>query len=161
MAKRKSATTPKTKVIVDSTEIDDLFSIFSSSSSNKKATKLEGASTRNRIVEAVKLEETLTDTIDTADTADTADTTDTGHSDILLVPEEPVKKGFQYDPSRDDFALPCSKSTHNDDFFDSRGLKRKSRPLTEDGLPIYTVSELKIGLGGGSELCPFDCNCCF
>jgi hypothetical protein len=151
MTKRKSATTPKTKVVVDSTEIDDLFSIFSSSSS-KKATKLEEASTRNRIVEAVKLEETHTDT---------TDTTDTEHSDILFVPEEPVKKGFQYDPSRDDFVLPCSKSTHNDDFFDSRGLKRKSRSLTEDGLPIYTVSELKIGLGGGTELCPFDCNCCF
>lgn len=42
-------------------------------------------------------------------------------------------------------------------FRDSRG----TRPKTDDGLPIYTVEELKIGLGGDTPLCPFDCNCCF
>ncbi|GAA5919158.1 hypothetical protein JCM5296_004094 [Sporobolomyces johnsonii] len=42
-------------------------------------------------------------------------------------------------------------------FRDSRGTRKK----TEDGLPIYDVTELKIGLGGDTELCPFDCECCF
>ncbi|GAA5873958.1 hypothetical protein JCM16303_002642 [Sporobolomyces ruberrimus] len=42
-------------------------------------------------------------------------------------------------------------------FRDSRGTRKK----TEDGLPIYDTSELKIGLGGDTELCPFDCECCF
>ncbi|GAA6058962.1 hypothetical protein JCM10212_001672 [Sporobolomyces blumeae] len=42
-------------------------------------------------------------------------------------------------------------------FMDSRGTRKK----TEDGLPIYDTSELKIGLGGDTELCPFDCECCF
>ncbi|BGP17709.1 hypothetical protein JCM10213_005289 [Rhodosporidiobolus nylandii] len=42
-------------------------------------------------------------------------------------------------------------------FMDSRGTRRK----TEDGLPIYDTTELKIGLGGDTELCPFDCDCCF
>ncbi|GAA5920465.1 hypothetical protein JCM1841_003493 [Sporobolomyces salmonicolor] len=44
-----------------------------------------------------------------------------------------------------------------DRFRDSRGTRKK----TEDGLPIYDVTELKIGLGGDTELCPFDCECCF
>ncbi|POY72159.1 hypothetical protein BMF94_4796 [Rhodotorula taiwanensis] len=42
-------------------------------------------------------------------------------------------------------------------FRDSRGLRQK----TDDGLPIYNESELKIGLGGDTPLCPFDCTCCF
>ncbi|GAA6028584.1 hypothetical protein JCM8097_007294 [Rhodosporidiobolus ruineniae] len=42
-------------------------------------------------------------------------------------------------------------------FMDSRGTRRK----TDDGLPIFSESELKIGLGGDTELCPFDCQCCF
>ncbi|GAA5993808.1 hypothetical protein JCM10908_000673 [Rhodotorula pacifica] len=42
-------------------------------------------------------------------------------------------------------------------FRDSRGLRQK----TDDGLPIYSTSELKIGLGGETPLCPFDCTCCF
>jgi len=32
---------------------------------------------------------------------------------------------------------------------------------TDDGLPIYDIKELNIGLGGDTELCPFDCQCCF
>ncbi|CAM9289778.1 unnamed protein product, partial [Discosporangium mesarthrocarpum] len=31
----------------------------------------------------------------------------------------------------------------------------------EDGLPIYTWESLRIGQGGGTDLCPFDCDCCF
>ena len=34
--------------------------------------------------------------------------------------------------------------------------------FTDDGLPIYTEESLKVGLSGGdTELCPFDCDCCF
>lgn len=29
------------------------------------------------------------------------------------------------------------------------------------GLPVYKAHLLKIGEGGGTPLCPFDCNCCF
>ncbi|CAD6921316.1 unnamed protein product [Tilletia controversa] len=43
-------------------------------------------------------------------------------------------------------------------FADSRGSARKR---TEEGFPIYSESELKIGQGGGTPLCPFDCDCCF
>jgi hypothetical protein len=29
------------------------------------------------------------------------------------------------------------------------------------GLPVYKAHLLKVGEGGGTSLCPFDCNCCF
>jgi hypothetical protein len=31
----------------------------------------------------------------------------------------------------------------------------------ESGLPVYKAHLLKVGEGGGTELCPFDCDCCF
>lgn len=31
----------------------------------------------------------------------------------------------------------------------------------KDGLPIYTEEQLKLGTGGNTPLCPFDCDCCF
>lgn len=38
----------------------------------------------------------------------------------------------------------------------------KERKVTEDGFKIYTEEELKLnGKGGGTDLCPFDCDCCF
>jgi len=39
--------------------------------------------------------------------------------------------------------------------------KENGRRYTEDGLPIYTMEELKMGQGGNTEDCPFDCDCCF
>jgi len=29
------------------------------------------------------------------------------------------------------------------------------------GMPIYSEDDLRIGQGGNSKDCPFDCNCCF
>jgi hypothetical protein len=31
----------------------------------------------------------------------------------------------------------------------------------ETGFPVYKAHLLKVGEGGGTPLCPFDCNCCF
>lgn len=31
----------------------------------------------------------------------------------------------------------------------------------ESGLPVYKAHLLKVGEGGGTALCPFDCDCCF
>jgi len=43
--------------------------------------------------------------------------------------------------------------------------KQRSRFKTSDGFNIYkweeVKKELKIGIGGGTPLCPFDCECCF
>jgi hypothetical protein len=38
--------------------------------------------------------------------------------------------------------------------------KKKDRKVYE-GLKVYTMDELKIGQGGNTDLCPFDCDCCF
>ncbi|KAI6031889.1 hypothetical protein BKA83DRAFT_4206908, partial [Pisolithus microcarpus] len=52
-----------------------------------------------------------------------------------------------------------SSPRHDDDRFkNSRGTS--SRPKTEEGYSIYKEDELGIGnAGGGTPLCPFDCNC--
>jgi hypothetical protein len=31
----------------------------------------------------------------------------------------------------------------------------------DGGLKIYSEEDLNIGKGGNSNLCPFDCKCCF
>jgi len=31
----------------------------------------------------------------------------------------------------------------------------------ESGLPVYTEESLRIGQGGGTADCPFDCTCCY
>jgi hypothetical protein len=37
----------------------------------------------------------------------------------------------------------------------------KQRKRTEEGFVIYHEDELKINEGGDTDLCPFDCQCCF
>lgn len=32
---------------------------------------------------------------------------------------------------------------------------------TEEGFRIYSTAELKIGQGGRTDQCPFECSCCF
>lgn len=56
-------------------------------------------------------------------------------------------------------AIPSN--VNQDDWTDSKGERRKRRPTTEEGYPIYSVQEMKIGLGGDTSDCPFDCQCCF
>eukprot|EP00002_Diphylleia_rotans_P002502 TRINITY_DN11576_c0_g1_i1.p1 TRINITY_DN11576_c0_g1~~TRINITY_DN11576_c0_g1_i1.p1 ORF type:complete len:188 (+),score=44.95 TRINITY_DN11576_c0_g1_i1:60-623(+) len=48
----------------------------------------------------------------------------------------------------------------DDDYADVRGESAKGRKIV-DGLKVYTEDELKIGRGGDTDLCPFDCDCCF
>lgn len=59
-------------------------------------------------------------------------------------------------------AAPAPPSTPDeDDFADSRGLKKKRRATTAEGYPIFLATELKVGQGGDGPDCPFDCDCCF
>ncbi|EWM20684.1 Protein of unknown function DUF1764, eukaryotic [Nannochloropsis gaditana] len=51
-------------------------------------------------------------------------------------------EGRRYDPQRDDP--------------DVRPWKRDAT-----GMPIYDPESMRVGKGGGTALCPFDCNCCF
>lgn len=71
---------------------------------------------------------------------------------VAPVEEVPVPKPVKIAPPKVD---------DDDDFGDSRGLKKRKRPTTEEGYPIYTDKEMKIGLGGDTPDCPFDCWCCY
>lgn len=48
-----------------------------------------------------------------------------------------------------------------DPMSDVRGLKKGKRSLTDDGLPIFSWQEMRMGRGGDTRDCPFDCQCCF
>ncbi len=39
--------------------------------------------------------------------------------------------------------------------------QKGSRKITEDGYKVYSLEELGVGKGGDTDLCPFDCECCF
>lgn len=55
----------------------------------------------------------------------------------------------------------CKKKPFQDDMgFTKEGYAKKLK-YTEEGYRIYTSEELKLGQGGGTDLCPFDCDCCF
>lgn len=38
---------------------------------------------------------------------------------------------------------------------------KKDRKVDKDGHKLYTEEELNLNKGGGTEDCPFDCQCCF
>lgn len=175
-----SAVAPVQKGPVDTTEIDNLFSVFSSKQATttakvekpqqqqhlpqketeQKSENPKDSSAKNGNLEAEAEEGDFDSEDDAKDLFEEEEEEPTTGSDET---DATLKKGTPYDPSRDDFTLPGANNVNDsdDDFFDSRGRKRKTRSLTEDGLPIYTPNELRIGLGGGTDLCPFDCNCCY
>lgn len=37
----------------------------------------------------------------------------------------------------------------------------KIRRRTEEGYAIYSEQELELNKGGTTDLCPFDCKCCY
>eukprot|EP00299_Pterocystis_sp_00344_P006190 c17976_g1_i1.p1 GENE.c17976_g1_i1~~c17976_g1_i1.p1 ORF type:complete len:104 (+),score=22.12 c17976_g1_i1:36-347(+) len=84
--------------------------------------------------------------------------------DIDAIFSQLPKKKREREPQVVDDTQKASKQKlddHNQDgFFDSRGDGGK-RKRTEEGYPIYTEEELRIGQGGDTPLCPFDCDCCF
>ena len=51
----------------------------------------------------------------------------------------------------------------NETSLKSKDKKNKSGPTryTKEGFKIYTTEDLKIGQGGDTPDCPFDCDCCF
>eukprot|EP01104_Vermistella_antarctica_P004442 TRINITY_DN14897_c0_g1_i1.p2 TRINITY_DN14897_c0_g1~~TRINITY_DN14897_c0_g1_i1.p2 ORF type:complete len:178 (+),score=41.29 TRINITY_DN14897_c0_g1_i1:195-728(+) len=57
-----------------------------------------------------------------------------------------------------------SEANDKDELFkDSRGTSEaagKKRRRTEEGYGIFSLGELNVGKGGGTALCPFDCECC-
>eukprot|EP01086_Lenisia_limosa_P002770 TRINITY_DN16784_c0_g1_i1.p1 TRINITY_DN16784_c0_g1~~TRINITY_DN16784_c0_g1_i1.p1 ORF type:complete len:112 (-),score=38.68 TRINITY_DN16784_c0_g1_i1:27-362(-) len=56
------------------------------------------------------------------------------------------------------FISGVSDAPEDDPFADLRGKKEMK---TEEGYRIFTEKQLKLGQGGGTKLCPFDCDCCY
>jgi hypothetical protein len=52
------------------------------------------------------------------------------------------------------------KSEYGDNFIMSPEAPLE-RIDAESGLPVYKAHLLRVGEGGGTSLCPFDCDCCF
>jgi hypothetical protein len=49
----------------------------------------------------------------------------------------------------------------SDPFATATQLNKAQLDYTDEGWKIYTPQELSIGNGGDTDLCPFDCQCCF
>lgn len=145
----------------DSAEIDDLFSVLSTKKSAVTVAKAgkDDAKKEEKKKLATGDEVTLSDLEGLDEEEDRVEVESAEESDADLA------RGTAFDPKKDDqFPVSTPAATaapDRSDFFDSRGLKRKTRALTEDGFPIFSPKELKIGMGGGTDLCPFDCNCCY
>ena len=136
----------KNSLNVSSGEIDDLFSTLLKTKKSKIISSDADSKSKSTVTPAKSSDD---------------EQSQSEYSDVFdsVTEDESVElvKGTPYDST-----IPTTAaSISSDDFFDSRGIKRKTRALTEDGLPIFTPKELRIGLGGGTDLCPFDCNCCF
>ena len=61
--------------------------------------------------------------------------------------------------SSSEAAYGIMKSANNTDIINPEA--PLERIDAESGLPVYKAHLLKVGEGGGTPLCPFDCNCCF
>ncbi|KAI8050296.1 hypothetical protein BDF22DRAFT_696484, partial [Syncephalis plumigaleata] len=108
----------------------------------------------------------------TATTSTTTSTVESSVQETVIVFNEPTgEKSRQEERKRKRNQLnktgnvkntgeQSSKSAIDDDTFaDTRG--SQSSRYTEDGLPIYDAKILRIGEGGDTDQCPFDCECCF
>lgn len=72
--------------------------------------------------------------------------------------DEPLPVKAKHRSSKE-AAYGVMKSTYGGDIINPEA--PLERIDAESGLPVYKAHLLKVGEGGGTELCPFDCNCCF
>lgn len=144
MAKRKKT---KEKSLKDSEsvkdvskDIDDIFSI-------KKPVVAPAGKTEKRIQKLAKLQATVT----------------SAEGNLAIIQSQ-----VQVSKSKKLHQSP--QTERDDDFADIRGTKKRihvmilatnsSGKRTADGFTIYNEDELKMGQGGDTPLCPFDCDCC-
>ncbi|KAJ2514726.1 hypothetical protein GGI11_000848 [Coemansia sp. RSA 2049] len=139
---KKKPPTPTSSASKKQSEIDDIFSSkpkrVSPSSSTAAATDSPNPNLTPKKTSSVKV----------------VDATNAGKSTTAF-PHNSSNKGSSNNNGRKQQHLPPK----DDGFADSRG---KSSKYTEDGLRVFYMDDLRIGEGeGDTELCPFDCNCCF
>ena len=71
------------------------------------------------------------------------------------------KKGKDGKDTKGEAFVAAAFSKERDDVDLNSLLPRYKRKKTNEGFAIYSEKELRINQGGGTDLCPFDCNCCF
>ena len=54
-----------------------------------------------------------------------------------------------------------TKKTKNPPKNSAKAGKTKKTKKSDGEVKVYTEEELKIGQGGHTDKCPFDCDCCF
>lgn len=87
---------------------------------------------------------------------------DGGNEIDELFTKRTVKKVLTSNPaSTQPIAASKPSQIKDEPIADTRGTRKRARPLTDDGLPIYTDKEMRIGQGGSTAECPFDCSCCY
>lgn len=145
MAKRKKT---KEKSLKDgesvkdvSKDIDDIFAV-------KKPVVVPAEKTEKRIQKPAKLQAT---------------TVTSAESNLAIIQSQ-----VQVSKSKKLHKSP--QPERDDDFADIRGTKKRIHVMvlatnslgkrTADGFTIYNEDELKMGQGGDTPLCPFDCDCC-
>lgn len=163
----KESTKPEKKnKVLDTSEIDDIFNTkkitsTSSSTSTEQATKKRKADSDTLSKPKKKAKETEIE----EEEQDSKKVEEVVFAELAAVKSE---KKTQKKP-----VVPPS----DDDFGDSRGLKKPSNKdlrayftslliifvlarTTEEGYPLYDIKDLNIGLGKDTPECPFDCQCC-
>ncbi|KAL0491187.1 hypothetical protein AKO1_010659 [Acrasis kona] len=87
---------------------------------------------------------------------DALDDIDAIFSEAKSAPKKKTKKENPKDKSTNK-----SNDEPDDDFKNMRGEQKGRKNI--DGLPIYSLEELNPSgkRGGDTELCPFDCDCCY
>ena len=75
---------------------------------------------------------------------------------------KPGKKAKKPKPSAAE-PEPLTRQLNREASLFSQDKQPEAKPVRfdEDGLPIYKEDDLKINQGGWTEMCPFDCDCCF
>ena len=171
MAKKSNTTTPTTSTAAKAvTEIDAIFSTTTSSSSqSKSAVPPSTASKKSSSTKSTEPNAGVPSQADKKrkrdDPSSSAkpkqpktrsveivnDTSTPTLTNATLTTAKPKSKGKPKE------RVSGGRDAELDEFTDSRGTARRR---TEDGLRIFTAEELKLGQGGDTEDCPFDCQCC-
>ncbi|KAI9595267.1 hypothetical protein BDF19DRAFT_82501 [Syncephalis fuscata] len=135
------------------------------SATDKTTNKKQRKSKKTKLVQSAQ--ETTIST--TATTINSAKSTKSTAQETVVVFDEPtgeksrqeekLRKRKRVNAGTGITTTTTATSTMDDAFADTRG--SQSSRYTEDGLPIYDAKLLRIGEGGDTDQCPFDCECCF
>eukprot|EP01039_Chlorochromonas_danica_P007502 gene7504-8299_t len=151
--------------------------------SNKSKSKTDSADTvKPKTVDQEKLKD-IDDLFSSLKEKKKHDLSSSSHHEVNDIDKTDVnpkkKRKLRVSAAADDEAQGALKEEEEEEFHGPYGVIRSSlrhseipvsiispeAPLeridAESGLPVYKAHILKVGEGGGTPLCPFDCDCCF